>query len=119
MAQMSVEQVQVEEKRLNSLVRGAKLVSEQERHQKALWALAEQHAEVAVSGLDECSGPLRALRAHLRSIKVEIARLTVKLSKGAPAQTRISELQSEAETIIRSIRRRENEMLSAVEEVQG
>jgi hypothetical protein len=115
---MTVEQVDAEAKRLHGEFSRAKVVADQERALGKLHALAEAHAEVNVPGLD--SGSFRALRAHLKVTKREIERYEAKAASGNPAiGGKLRELRSEADSLVRQIRARENAILDSLGDVKG
>lgn len=117
MATKTVEQVQAEADKYTREFRGAKLVADQERALGKLHALAEEHAEVSVPGLDTPS--FRALRKHLAIVKREIERYEARATKNPAVGGKLRELRSEADSLVRQIRARENSILDSLGDVRG
>src|SRR5215472_6006679 len=110
-ASKTVAQVAAEEQRLLKDIKSTKTAAG-ESALKTLFKLAEDHAEVGVPVLDASDGTLRARREHLKRVKLEIERLQGKRRNGAPVGGRIVELEDERDGLIRSIRKREDEILA-------
>ncbi len=114
----TVSQVADEAAALHREIRSAKAVAGQTAALNKLGDLCEAHAEINYPGLE--SGSFRALRANLKVTKREIERYEAKAASGNPAiGGKLRELRSEADSLVRQIRARENSILDSIGEVRG
>ncbi len=98
----------------------AKTVDEQTRAFGKLAAHAELYATVRMPGLD--NGSFKALAQHLRDVRISIERFEAKTGTehaGIAVGGRLRELRQEESYLVRTLRRREDEILHSISDVQG
>ena len=111
--------VAAQEAEIKAALQGAKTEQQYQGAYKKLLALAEESAEIHIPGLGDRDVTLKARRDHLRQIKIELERLSDLRIKGAPVGGRIIELQDERDLLVASIRRREDQHLTAIDTPRG